>query len=73
MKIQITKATVANRKDVYVGDIIETDDNQGNFLIRIGKAIKYVGPDDTEPELIPEPINDPVIPAKVRGRKQRRG
>jgi hypothetical protein len=40
-KIEIIKNTVANKKLVYVGDVVDVDPNDAKFLVHIKKA-KYV-------------------------------
>lgn len=63
MKIRITRSTVVNRTDVYVGDVVETDDIQGQLLINLKKAVLL---DD----VVEEPKKQVVVDIpKRRGRK----
>lgn len=38
MKIKITRDTVANKEPVFVGDVVDLDEQEAKYLIAIGKA-----------------------------------
>lgn len=65
MQIRILKNTVASRQSVKIGQVIEVPENEGKFLVSIGKAEKYKG----EPEKEPEPIHEAPKRRKFEGRK----
>jgi hypothetical protein len=45
VKIKMTRHTVCDGRPVKAGDIVETSHIDANYLISIGKAVKYVDPD----------------------------
>ena len=38
MKVLITRNTVADSEPVFVGDVVDVDEDEAAFLISIGKA-----------------------------------
>lgn len=50
MKIELTRNTVANGQPRGAGEVVEVSEQDGKFLIAIGKAVAYV-----EPEIDPHP------------------
>ena len=69
MQIRILKNTVASKRPVKIGQVIEVPDNEGKFLVSIGKAEKYKGEPEKEPETKPEPIHEAPKRRKFEGRK----
>ena len=65
MKIRITKNTVANKQSVKIGQVIDVPDNEGKFLLSIGKAEKH----EAKPEKEPEPINEAPKRRKFEDKK----
>ena len=67
MKIKLTRGTVAAKKMRPVGEIVEVGEEEGKFLITIGKAVGYT------PEPKPEPAEKaeekPKPAAKVNRRR----
>ena len=47
IEIKITRATVANGKDVLPGDVFETSEADAKFLCNIGKAVLAADADKT--------------------------
>lgn len=40
MKIRITSNTIADKKQVYVGDVLDLPEAEARFLIEAGKAVE---------------------------------
>lgn len=38
MKIKITRDTVANKEPVFMGDVVDLEEQEAKYLIAIGKA-----------------------------------
>ena len=51
-------------RDVYTGDVFETDEYQGNIFIRQGRAVEAT---EKEPATAPAPllVDEPAEPAEV--------
>lgn len=49
-QVEIVKNTVAAKKPVRIGDVVELDDSEAQFLIYRGKAKAYTPPAKSEPE-----------------------
>jgi len=64
MLIKITKNTVCNAENVFIGDEIETDKRQANILIRMDKAVEVT------PTAPPPPVPAPSAKRKSAKRKQ---
>jgi hypothetical protein len=55
MKVRILQDTIAEGRSLFQGTITELSDEEAKILIKIGRAIKYVGKDlDKKPEEIEE-------------------
>ena len=67
MRIRILKNTVANKRPVKIGQVVEVPDNEGKFLVSIGKA-KHEAKQEPEPKAEPEsePKPDPIHEAPKR-------
>lgn len=75
MKIRITRSTVAKplgeaARAVDPGDVIEVDDNQGNQLVTLGKALRVV--DAAAPAGGMQTPEDALTPMEVRTSPKRR-
>ena len=68
MKIEITKKTVANKRFVNAGEVIEVTDAEARLLVGIGKA-KYVSGNEQAVEIVQnekqEPLNTETAEAVV--------
>ena len=53
MKIKITRNTVADKKIVKIGDVLDLPAGEANFLINIKKAVIYVEEKKEEPKKAP--------------------
>lgn len=68
-KIEIVKNTVAAKRPVRSGDIVELDDAEAQFLIHRGKAKAYVAPvSPAASDTTPEP--ETPAPPRRRGRQK---
>lgn len=66
-QVEIVKNTVAAKRPVRVGEIVDLDDAEAQFLIHCGKAKAYTPP----PAAPSEPPNTDETPApRRRGRRQ---
>jgi hypothetical protein len=55
MKVRILQDTIAEGRSLFQGTITELSDEEAKTLIKIGRAIKYVGKEaDKEPEEVAE-------------------
>jgi hypothetical protein len=62
VKVQFLASTVADKKQVKKGDIMELSEKEAHLLISLKKAVKY----PIEPEVVPE---EPKIEPKVNVEK----
>jgi hypothetical protein len=66
MKVRILQDTIAEGRSLFQGTITELSDEEAKILIKIGRAIKYVGKDlDKKPEEIEE-VKEPKDEPKSR-------
>lgn len=66
-QVEIVKNTVAAKRSVRVGDIVDLDDAEAQFLINCRKAKAYTPPPVAAPSESPEP--ETQAPRR-RGRRQ---
>ncbi len=75
MRIELLRNTVVSGKPAGAGEICEVSEQEGKFLITIGKAKVASDPKTAAPEPLPRPIETEELPQvetamKPRGKRK---